>query len=53
MLLGETRDHACIGEMLEGWGRRRGAHPLRGKGEGRWDAGFVEGRQGRGTTYEM
>jgi hypothetical protein len=35
-----------------GVGRRVGKHPIRGKGEGvGW--GFVEGRLGRGTTFEM
>ena len=28
-------------------------HPLRDKGEGRWDREFEEGRPGRGTTFEM
>jgi len=34
-------------------GGRMGEHPLRGKGEGGWDGGFVEGRPGRETTFEM
>jgi len=30
-----------------------GEHPLRSKGEGGLDVGFVQGRLGRGTTFEL
>jgi hypothetical protein len=28
-------------------------HPIRGKGEDRWDVRVVEGKLGRGISFEM
>jgi hypothetical protein len=30
-----------------------GEHPHKGRVEGVWDQGFVEGKQGKKTTFEM
>jgi hypothetical protein len=30
-----------------------GKHPHRSREEGEWDRGFLEGKQGRGITFEM
>ena len=42
-------------QVLEGCGGNgwEWVYPLRVKGQGRWRGEFTEGRQGRGTTFEM
>jgi hypothetical protein len=34
-------------------GGRLGEHPHRSRGRERWNTGFLEGKLGRGITFEM
>jgi hypothetical protein len=50
----EGKHRGDVGAVRQEWvGRWEEEHPLRGKGEEGWDGGLVEGRPGRGTTFEM
>jgi hypothetical protein len=39
--------------MRQEWGGWVGEHYHRSRGEGGWNRGFVEGKPGKGITYEI